>query len=54
MHFEQNTSVRYQAISHADSSNLNLQFFFRSNNLHKIIKINKKMITEVQRVQQTM
>ena len=42
MHFEQNTSVRYQAISHADSSNLNLQFFFRSNNLHKIIKISKQ------------
>ena len=42
MHFEQNTSVCYRAISHADSSNLNLKFFFRSNNLHKIIKISKK------------
>ena len=42
MHFEQNTSVRYQAISQVDSSNLDLQFFFGSNNLLKIIKISKK------------
>ena len=36
MHFKQSMSVHYQAISHTDNLNLNLQFFFRSNNLHKI------------------
>ena len=42
-------SVHYQAFSHTDNSNLNLQFFFSN-----LGKISKKLITEVQRAQQTM
>ena len=52
--FEQSTSVHYQAISHTDNSNLKLQFFFRSINLHKISNISKRLITENNRTQQTM
>ena len=44
-------SIHYQAILHTDNSNVKLQFFFRSKNLHKI---SKKLITEVHRAQQTM
>ena len=36
MRFKESMSVHYQAISHTDNLNLNLQFFIISNNLHKI------------------
>ena len=53
MHFK-SISIHYQAISHTDNSGLKCTVFFRSNSLHKISKLSKKLITEVHRAQQTM
>ena len=50
MYFEQSTSVHYQAVKFKSKLTVLLRF----NNLHKISKIAKKLVTEVHRAQQTM